>query len=638
MPGLFGWVDLDQDTARDAGDAPETLAEMARRMRHTGDEIVETWSEPSGGFTIARIAPGSLKRVPWPAAPDAGAGAGAGAPPRSFVDGVLHGDERHVTSRVRELACRGRAALASLCGFYTAARWDPAARRLLLAVDRRASRPLAFTVARRRLWFAPEVKALLAVPGVDKALDDGALGVFLGAGYLLAEQTLFAGIRRLAGGEVLVVGAGFHRVETWWRYQLRAGGDGTPARDLEAEMADLVRGAVERNLGPVDRAVVFLSGGVDSRAIAEAAQGAARRQGREVRTVTWAASRAGRGGSAGRGTDLEVAQRVARRLGTRHRAVTREVSAWGTRLWSVTYLLDGLTDVPAYHAYEYAVMRDLAAGGARVVLRGDECFGWEGHVGSLEEALLTMNLRRLGPLQRLDGLVRPAAYARWCEASAAALESAVRPFHGEHPDDAKDQLYFRHRLQGYLGSAAYLKHVTLDHRAPLVDEALLDLNGRVPAALRAHKGLFCRAAARGAPEVWRIPFARHGNMEDWEELLTTASPVREAVVAALGDEGSGVWELFDRGALVATLPALGAPPSKRPAAWVARGVKALGHAALGMAPAVERRIAAGRHRRGIRVEQILMRVMVLKCWHDLFVTGDGSRRALEGRLLGAEGR
>jgi asparagine synthetase B (glutamine-hydrolysing) len=619
MPGLFGWIDLDQDGARGAEGTAETLAEMGRRMSHTGEEVVEAWTDHDRGFAIARIAPRRQRSVPWPAA-----GEGPPGAPRAFVDGVLHGDAAGVAERVRDLARRGTAALAGLRGVFTAARWEPSTRRLVLAVDRRASRPLVYTVARGRLYFAPEVKALLAVDGVDKAIDDAAVGIFLGAGYLLAHQTLFASARRLAGGEALVAEPGGHRVEPYWRYRLAAGGDGTRPRELERELAELVRGAVERDLGDLDHTVVFLSGGVDSRAIAEVAQGAARRQGKQIHTVTWAAPRARPG------SDLEIARRVADALGTRHRAVLRRVDAWGSRMRELTYVLDGLTDVPAYHAHEYAVMRELRARGARLVVRGDECFGWQPHVASAEEARLSLNLRSLGPLHLLDGLVRPAAYARLCEGSAAALDEATRPLLGEHPDDIKDQLYFRHRLQGYLGSAAYLKHVALDHRAPLVDEALLDFNARVPASLRADKRLFCRAAARGAPEVWRIPLACRGNLEDWNELLGGDTPVRAHVEAELADASSGIWELFDRRALLDALPARGCPPSRRGTAALERGAKTVARAALRLVPPLGREITVRRHRAGIRFEQICLRVMVLKTWYDLFVSGDGSRHALSG--------
>ena len=35
---------------------------------------------------------------------------------------------------------------------------------------------------------------------------------------------------------------------------------------------------------------------------------------------------------------------------------------------------------------------------------------------------------------------------------------------------------------------------------------------------------------------------------------------------------------------------------------------------------------------GIRFDQICLRMMALKCFHDLFVTGDGSRRTLAARI------
>jgi asparagine synthetase B (glutamine-hydrolysing) len=609
MPGLFGWIDLG-GSAPSPEEAPALLAEMARRMSHTGEEIVDLWTDLGRGFAVGRIGPPRGNRVAWPAA-------GAENGDHAFFDGVIHGDLVRVAERAACFARCGARALPSIEGFFTAARWEPAARRLTLAVDRRASRPLVWTAARSTLYFAPEVKALLAVPGVDRALDEAAIGVFLGAGYLLAHQTLFASVRRLCGGEALVADPGGARVEPYARYVLHAAGDGTKDLDLEAELADLYRRAVERNVGDADHAVVFLSGGVDSRAIAAAAQGAARREGKDVRTVTWASP------EARAGSDLFVAAEVAEALGTRHHAVFREVSGYGDRLREVTYLLDGLTDVAAYHPHEHAVMRDLAQEGARVVIRGDECFGWEEHVGSVEEALLSLNLRAAGPLRLLGALVRPALYARICEGSAQALADEARELASAHPDDAKDMLYFRHRLQGYLGSAAYLKQVVLDHRTPLVDEALLDFNARVPARLRLHKRLFCRAAARAAPDLFRIPIAAHGNLEDWSLLLASPSPVRRHVEEELADTGSGVWELFDRHALAAMLPPIGRPPAPSPAAARARR---LARAGLRMAPPIERALVRRSHRAALRFEQACLRIMVLKAFYDRFVSGDGGRR------------
>jgi asparagine synthetase B (glutamine-hydrolysing) len=618
MPGLFGWIDLGQDNSGAAPDGAALLAEMADRLGHAGREQLDTWADPEGRFAVGRVTPRDLPRPPWPSGGDP-------LDERAFVEGVIHGDAARLDDRLHDLARHGAPALPGLRGSFTLALFRPRTRHLLLAVDRRASRPLAHTRIRSRLYFAPEVKALLAAPGVDKGLDEASLGLFLGAGYLLAHQTLFSSIRRLAGGEALLAEPGRVAVEPYWRYRLRDRGDGTRPRDLEEELSTLVRGAVERDLGDPDRTVVFLSGGVDSRSIAAAAQDAARRAGKTVSTVTWAAP------DARSGSDRDVAQQVAAALGTHHAAVIRQVAEWGPRLVRVTYLLDGLTDISAYHPHEHAVMRDLAARGARAVLRGDECFGWEDPVGSLEEAWLSLNLRSPRRLRHLAAVARPAALRRMSDAAESALAEAAAPLAAEHPDDAKDLLYFRHRLQSYLGSAAYLKQVVLDHRAPLLDDAILDLNARVPAPLRARKILFCRAAARLSPEVFRIPLATRGNLEDWGRLLSTPSPVRRVVEAELADRESGIWGIFDPDALLACLPPLGAIPGQGPGACLSRGVKRAARAVLRLVPAVERPLVVRAHEAGLRVDQLFLRVLVLKAWYDLFVLGGGSRQEMEQR-------
>src|SRR5580704_10878016 len=108
MPGLFGWIDLGgQHTAAQVEDAPALLAEMARRMSHTGGEVVERWTDPGRGLAVARIGPPGLDGVPWPAA-------GREEEDRAFVDGVLHGDPAQVEGRVADLARRGAVALPSL--------------------------------------------------------------------------------------------------------------------------------------------------------------------------------------------------------------------------------------------------------------------------------------------------------------------------------------------------------------------------------------------------------------------------------------------------------------------------------------------------------------------------------------------
>jgi asparagine synthetase B (glutamine-hydrolysing) len=625
MPGLFGFFALTPGAKADARAASDLLREMAHRMGHRGDEIVETWTDLTQGLAIARIRIPSGATATFPGERDPGK-----ASRRVFVEGVIHGD---TAARIRDLEERGSPALGPLEGSFSAALWEPRRLRLTLAVDQRASRPLAYTVASGVLYFAPEVKALLAAPGIRKELDPAALGIFLGAGHLLATQTLFTAVRRLSAGQRLIVdpclsgsSSSAVRVEGEDRYRLSASGDGTPPRELEAELGSLVREAVARSAAE-PATVVFLSGGVDSRIIAAEAQGAARTRGERIRTVSW--------GSPERrpGSDVEVASAIARRIGSVHRRFDRQISDYRACFFQTNYLLDGLTDLAAYHPHEHALMRALGGEGARIVLRGDECFGYEAHVGSTEDALAVLGLRRLARLRHLDRYLFPDTLARWGGAAGAALDAIEASLHGAHPDDAKDLLYFRHRMQSYLGSAAYLKQAVLEHRTPLLDERILAFNGRIPARLRVNKRLFCRAARQLSPELFAIPLATRDNLEDWRALLAAPSPVYDHVARELGDRESGIWEHVDREALLAGLERASEAGGSRIASALCRGPRRIGRAVLRALPPVRRKLVACVQKSTIRFDQICFRALVLKSFHDLFVTGDGSRRALEARLL-----
>src|SRR2546422_6500523 len=67
-------------------------------------------------------------------------------------------------------AHRGEAGLAELRGMFAFALWDEVGRRLLLGRDPNGIKPLYYSVSRRHLRFASQVKALLTSPGVSSRL------------------------------------------------------------------------------------------------------------------------------------------------------------------------------------------------------------------------------------------------------------------------------------------------------------------------------------------------------------------------------------------------------------------------------------------------------------------------------------
>lgn len=622
MPGLFGVIELDPRAALDREKTDRLLREMATRMSHTGRETVELWRDEAHGFAVGRIGLPHLRSIRWPDRP-------SGDGSWLFLDGYLYPHSLSARDYRQQLGRLGADGLAQLRGDWLAVIYTPPPeRRVVLATDRRAARQVFYTVVGDRLYFAPEVKALLAVEDLERKLDPGAAALLLSSGYVLAQQTLIQGVERLLGGQRLMFADGAVRLEPYWDYRLTADGDGTPPAELAAELIEAIRTAVTRDFNDPDHDVVFLSGGVDSRAISAVICELPGVEPRRLQAVSWgAAATAGRGDDPT--SDIAVARRVAKALDLDHRFLPRSLESYGPRVLEMSYILDGLSDVPSYHPYEYDLMLRLAAEGAHRVLRGDECFGFRRKMKNAAEAFLEVELRPLSAPTLWRRLLDPVAYTRFCAASEQALAAASEPFEGDHPDNIRDQAFFRHRVQSYQHTAGYFKRLVLDHRAPLIADEILDMMVRLSVNQRREKVFYNRALAATFPDLWRIPEAESGSLEDYGAVVAGNPAVRRAIELELGDRTSPLWEHFNRRALIDELAAL-SRPSAGSRRWTSRA-KDMMRASLRKVPGVENRVRAAYRRRVTRPDEVFLRFLVLKQAFDLFIVGDGGRQVLEAR-------
>ena len=158
-----------------------------------------------------------------------------------------------------------------LDGMFALAVHDSRRGTVLLARDRAGEKPLFFALAGGRLLFASELRALLAVPGLDLSLDPVALRRFLLHGFFPAPYTPLAVVRKLPPGHRLLWDGRRLRIEPWWDLAEFAAGPG-PARprtlDEAARRVDAALGEAVRRRKRSDVPVgVFLSGGIDSGAV-----------------------------------------------------------------------------------------------------------------------------------------------------------------------------------------------------------------------------------------------------------------------------------------------------------------------------------------------------------------------------------
>ncbi len=355
--------------------------------------------------------------------------------------------------------------LERLRGQFAFAIHDRRRRRLFLARDQVGVLPLHHTLTPDAFVFGSEAKAVIAFPGVERAVDLVGLDQVLTFPGLVSPRTMFQGVEALPGGHYLLVEDGRVERHRYWDF-------GRPDPDApemgEAEYAEQLLELLDRSVRRRLRADVpiglYLSGGLDSSLIAALAERAA--PGHPTFSVAFP------------GDDINESgfQRLmAERISSPHHE---------TRI-GPDEIVDGLrrmvlhAETPVketYNTCSLALSRSAREAGARVVLSGegaDELFG--GYVG-----------------YRLDGLrPGPRTFGSPVE---EALERRVRTVLWGDPGVGYERSYHAWRrskmplysegVRDAFAQADCLNHPVVDERAlagrdPLDQRSYLDLRLRL---------------------------------------------------------------------------------------------------------------------------------------------------------------
>ncbi len=158
----------------------------------------------------------------------------------------------------------GRECVQKLRGMFAFAIYDTRRRSLLLARDRLGIKPLHYALADGRLFFASEIKSILAVAPELAVVDQHALGQYFYLGYVPDPATAFLSIRKLPPGHVLEFERGELSLHRYW--DLPEYGTYQPRNEDEclAEMEHRLTEAVRMRLVADVPLGALLSGGSDS--------------------------------------------------------------------------------------------------------------------------------------------------------------------------------------------------------------------------------------------------------------------------------------------------------------------------------------------------------------------------------------
>ena len=162
-----------------------------------------------------------------------------------------------------------------LRGMFAFAIWDQNKRELFIARDRLGVKPLYYALSNDgSLYFASEIKALFETGAIRAEMNYDALPDYLANHAPSGEETLFRDIKRLLPGHTLLWRNGAIEINRYWNVSFER--DETSQRsdaDYIAEWSELFRESVRLRLMSDVPLGMFLSGGIDSSAIAAVMSG-----------------------------------------------------------------------------------------------------------------------------------------------------------------------------------------------------------------------------------------------------------------------------------------------------------------------------------------------------------------------------
>ncbi len=163
----------------------------------------------------------------------------------------------------------GRDCVKYLRGMFAFAIWDRRKRELFIARDRLGIKPLYYWYDGKTLLFGSEIKAILAYPGVNPEFNRATLSEYLAFGYIPEPETMYAGIKKLLPGHTLVIGeTGEPSISSYWDLRVQADDGSLPRQHYVERYRELLEGCVSSHLMSDVPLGVFLSGGLDSSAVA----------------------------------------------------------------------------------------------------------------------------------------------------------------------------------------------------------------------------------------------------------------------------------------------------------------------------------------------------------------------------------
>lgn len=610
MPGLAGIVSISGDKVNLG-----LMKAMRNAVQHRNWYRVDDYVNEKGTVAISRVHLGIISKNRQPFSARNGR-------VQVFLHGEIYNDEVANSDPLEfifQVYEREKTNFASsLNGSFVIVIVDEDENSVLIANDRIAAKPLFYFNDGRAIYFGPEMKSLFLVPSLKRDLNLAAVADFIANGQFTKEHTLIDGLETLDNATVFKVTPGGVARHRYWKYELEEGGKDHGQDYYQKRLAELLRQAVSRRLRTDNTYGILLSGGYDSRGILGCYL--EKRNDRQLETISWGRE------EAIPHSDCAIAKRLAYKLGANHRFYRLTAEDVVSNFRDFILLGEGLTWYPeSYDVFQW--IREQQ--GVEIVLRGDECFGWQGSLVHDEHMMFrSLTLRALRNIPSYRRVLKPSYYESFCELDAETSKQVSSRCSAKNIQNRKDFFYLDIRVKYFINPVNYVKNFAMESFTPLLDHDILDFVSTLPVRYRLGKSLYRKTVVEMFPELFD-EIAQMRNDIDWAVSLRSSSALRRFVYRELIEKRNQFSEFINVDNLKCELDAFFSTSPGPSGSHGLRGrIKGSAFQVLEKSPAAYHfahkssyyvQKWRGKLRDTLPSEQLILRLLILKVWGDVFL-------------------
>ena len=501
MSAIAGIVRLSPGRPADVGEVRAMLAAMRPSQAGENEEFLAA----GDGAVVGKACFG----------PDGTKGVGRTVESRSVVcccQGEFYGDSEEASGSadeflLAEYLARGPEEFADeLNGSFAGVIIDGRDASVTLVTDHSASCGLFTCLSGDTLYFASEVKGLLAVDSIPNRPDASSVISFLVCGFMVRRKTLVDGITQMDYATVGRAVDGKWTCRPYWRYRMEPDA-GLSRKEALGQLIHHMRKAVKRRTGSGHPAIL-LSGGLDSRGILACMDEPGR-----IPAATYSGMAPERQRRRG---DRTVAGRVAQQVGLELTVLHYDRSNLMAAMADSVYASDGAAGFIFENVWDnLRLTLDVD-----VVLTGDESFGHCAWPIAMGQVLSKVGIVRLEDYSNVLACVLSSKRQKLAELSEADAAAIAAGSDALTPYARVDEMFFAQRSVQFLAPKRRMiaRHGLLV-RNPWLDRELLEFVRHLPDGFRIRKSLYKSALRKLAPRLFSLPLAGEGEVPDYRKRL-----------------------------------------------------------------------------------------------------------------------